>query len=242
MYKELRPNNQNTPDGWSEILAGNRLQSWKFALDPRWKLIRRYLTPPVLDAGCGMGEWVSFLNSRGVECAGLDFSRKMIERNRSEWPKYAWIEGETQHIPAPDNAFNAIISWGVIEHDYEGPERALQEFYRILRPHGRLLVTVPVDTPYQRRASQAQFPSGDTFFQYFYSQEELNRAIVDAGFRLVAGDFCSRPHPSLIWPSLTSKIMNGPLWRTLQLGALAFDRKYGNMIYALGEKVDQEKI
>ena len=84
MYKELRPT-PSAPEQWDENFAssfrltGSRLYHQLFRLnrklfDPLWKAVtdgaRR--GDRVLDAGCGLGQWVTLLNEHGVRAAGLD--------------------------------------------------------------------------------------------------------------------------------------------------------------------------
>jgi len=89
---------------------------------------------------------------------GLDYSSELITRLRNTYPNRTWSEARTQSMPYADATFDAIVSWGVIEHDPNGPHQALSEFRRVLNPHGRIIVTVPVDTPRMRSDSKAQFP------------------------------------------------------------------------------------
>ena len=46
------------------------------------------------------------------------------------------------NIPKPDNSYDAIICTQVLEH-IEEPQRAINEFFRILKPNGKLFLTAP---------------------------------------------------------------------------------------------------
>lgn len=64
--------------------------------------------------------------------------------------KYANIDASTNpdflcdatKIPVPDNSFDGVILAEVLEHIKE-PKKVLAESYRILKPEGKLLITVP---------------------------------------------------------------------------------------------------
>ena len=43
----------------------------------------------------------------------------------------------------PDGAYGGLLALGSIEHTAEGPRKALAEFYRLLRPGGVAVITVP---------------------------------------------------------------------------------------------------
>lgn len=235
MFVERREPASNTPNWWAGTLRRDPLAPVKLRLDPRWAIIRKHLKGPVLDAGCGRGEWVAFLTSKGYTAVGLDYSRQMIDADRLAFPDLRFEEGRIQATPFRDGEFGGIVSWGVIEHDASGPNDALAEFRRILRPGGRAFVTVPIDSEAQRRASKLQFPAGSEFFQHFYTIEDLAAHVASAGFRIVSSGYCSRPHPALVWPERYETA--GPIGRRwLQLRAARLPEQLGNMIYCLGEK------
>jgi SAM-dependent methyltransferase len=194
---------------------------------------------PILDAGCGRGDWVAFLTKQGYEATGLDYSVEMTEFNRRHYPNCKFMAGRIQAMPFPDDQFNSIVSWGVIEHDPEGPQAALLEFYRVLQPGGRILVTVPVDSEAQRRVSQSEFPvDGGEFFQHFFTQDELAEQVSAAGYVVLETGYCSRPYPSLVWPRHYAAA--GKLGRRLlQLCAIFANENFGNMIHCLAKKPER---
>lgn len=54
-----------------------------------------------------------------------------------------WIQTDLNYpIDLPDNSFDLIVSTEVIEH-LENPRAIFREFYRLLRPNGKLIVTTP---------------------------------------------------------------------------------------------------
>jgi SAM-dependent methyltransferase len=53
------------------------------------------------------------------------------------------ISGSADSIPVPDASFDAILNTQVLEHVPE-PGRVLDEFWRILRPTGRLWISAPL--------------------------------------------------------------------------------------------------
>jgi SAM-dependent methyltransferase len=239
MYKEYRRDNLNNPNGWSLILPVIKFFHIKARFDPRWRVIKNQLSSPILDAGCGHGDRVNFLTSMGYESTGLDYSKKMIDLNNLKYEKSRFIYSDLKSMPIEDSSFNSIISWGVIEHDENGPLTALNEFRRVLRKNGRILVTVPVDSIYQRKASQISFgndPKTGVFFQYFFNADELSEFCKAAGFYVLDCGYLSRPHPALVFPNLynlNNKILN----RILQFLCIFSGREKCNMIFCLAEKI-----
>lgn len=217
MYKERRPTQQNTPDGWTENFRGGfarlpRIGAASLIGDPVWGAIRSRVPAgrTVLDAGSGLGEWIDLLTREGYQGVGVDYSEAMIELMKRERPAARWIASDIRAIPLPDASVDAVISWGVVEHEEAGPGAALREFARLLRPDGWAFVTVPRDTPQQRATSRAVFGEGDgEFFQYFMRNEELGAHLSDAGFAL---DLLIpvHPHYALIHPELYNRVERMP--------------------------------
>jgi ubiquinone/menaquinone biosynthesis C-methylase UbiE len=216
MYKELREYG-STSGVWanpflkSSIPLIEELKIRSLKKDIRWQQIAKRLPSgaKVLDAGCGLGEWVIFMSEKGLRPCGLDYSQEIISFLKNRYPKQQWQQGIIQDLPFPSESFDAVISWGVIEHDGDGPQKALREFYRILKPGARLFVTVPVDSPAQRRSSTLVFddPAKGIFFQYFIRPDELKSFLCQAGFEIELVMPASR-HYALVFPRLYRNLTN----------------------------------
>jgi SAM-dependent methyltransferase len=96
---------------------------------------------PVLDAGCGRGEFLDLLAERGIECRGVDLDPDMVERCREKGHgnvEQGDLLDVLESIPA--GSLGAIFSAQVIEH--LEPAR-LQRFLELglsrLRPGGLLI-------------------------------------------------------------------------------------------------------
>jgi ubiquinone/menaquinone biosynthesis C-methylase UbiE len=161
MYKEFRFEG-STPEQWARNFALSKkitfLRKLKIRLDKRYRLIQKYFKHggKILDAGCGFGEWVSYLNGKHFVATGLDYSETLINRLSIAYPATEWIAGKIEEIPAADSTFDGVISWGVIEHNEAGPETALSEIFRILKPGGYAIVTVPFEDALAIRSSKLQ--------------------------------------------------------------------------------------
>ena len=97
----------------------------------------------ILDSGCGLARWVQNLKNLGYNCQGLEYSEKTVKDIKEVWPELDIIVGDILCHPIKDNSFNAVLSLGVVEHFEEGPTQALSDIFRILKPGGIGIITVP---------------------------------------------------------------------------------------------------
>jgi len=104
----------------------------------------------ILEAGCGLGQWVFFLRSKGYDILGIDFAENTIQSLKRIDMEIPLEIGDVNNTEFPDSYFDAYISLGVVEHFQNGPFQALQEAKRILRRNGLMLISVPVFN-YSRR-------------------------------------------------------------------------------------------
>jgi len=97
----------------------------------------------VIDGGCGFGKWVIYLKQRGYDIVGIDNNEIAIARLKDFDGSLQVEFGDILDIHYPDNAFDAYISMGVVEHFEDGPLPALKEAYRVLKADGLIFVSVP---------------------------------------------------------------------------------------------------
>jgi ubiquinone/menaquinone biosynthesis C-methylase UbiE len=103
-------------------------------------------TDRVLDLGCGTG-WASRRLARTVtagEVVGIDVADEMLRRAEQasvgiENVRYVW--GSAEKIPAPDNAFDKILSVESFYY-YADQGRALDELRRVMAPGGRVFILI----------------------------------------------------------------------------------------------------
>ncbi|MFE7506816.1 class I SAM-dependent DNA methyltransferase [Promicromonospora sp. NPDC057488] len=97
----------------------------------------------ILDAGCGSGPLSAELRDRGAEMSGFDGSPEMIEiaRRRLGDDVPLTVADLAQPLPYADNAFDDVVS-SLVLHYLEDWEPPLVELHRVLKPGGRLILSV----------------------------------------------------------------------------------------------------
>ncbi len=98
---------------------------------------------PVLEAGCGSGRWCKWLSRYGITCHGIDWSEVLCRRAVINFPHSGFATADIRFAPFSDESFGAILALGSVEHAVDGPQGALGEFLRILKPGGVAIITVP---------------------------------------------------------------------------------------------------
>jgi len=106
----------------------------------------------VLDMGCGDGitDLSLYLRYQPERFVGVDPYRGyerlpqiLAEQGLSmdPWPaNLEFMPADGNHLPFADDSFDAVVSWGSVEHIKGGYKQALREIKRVLRPDGLLFI------------------------------------------------------------------------------------------------------
>lgn len=93
-----------------------------------------------LDVGCGSGGNSAAVRDLGWDVVAVDLSPASLEAARARGLDAR--SADARHLPFPDASFDLVLSTDAWEH-VEEDDLVASEAYRVLRPGGRLLVTVP---------------------------------------------------------------------------------------------------
>jgi SAM-dependent methyltransferase len=142
----------------------------------------------VLEAGCGLGQYVILLRERGWRAAGVDGSVEALATCRRT-AAVPLLAGDLRALAIRAGALAAYVSLGVVEHDPDGPDAILAEAARVLAADGTLVLSVPylngvrrLGAPWIRRQQLACARSGGRFYQYAFTRAELLTAVRRHGF------------------------------------------------------------
>jgi SAM-dependent methyltransferase len=102
----------------------------------------------MLDAACGDGILRRYLSGRHTY-VGIDFSTRLLVRAQRYHPA-TYFQADLNHLPFPSATFDAVVSLQALQY-LDRPEAALAEMARILKPAGKLLLTVPNDESFKYR-------------------------------------------------------------------------------------------
>ncbi len=212
------------------------------------RLLERYgKGAKVLEAGCGSGVWAFLLEQVGFEIWGVDFSEAAI-KGATEYAKYhnlssRFFQGDVREMSFPDNYFDVVVSYGVIEH-FPDSENAVKEFYRVLRPGGACLVTAPNPFTFHRLIGRhvlnitKSARLGYVGYEDNYTPRALAEMLKELGFQEVT---CGILEQGLLfgmfWPSIP--VVGKALYYLLQKASFFIERRQsliGTGSYAIGYK------
>lgn len=107
-------------------------------------LVRRWArgcTGPLLDVGCGPGQWTHWLSAQGVQITGIDPVPEFIELARAAYPDACYRIGRADSLGVDAGSLGGVLAWySLIHADETDMTLALAEFARCLRPGGGLLL------------------------------------------------------------------------------------------------------
>ena len=137
----------------------------------------------ILDVGCGAGANLAFLAERfaGARCRGIDVEREPLRACRGE-AGLEVCQADAARLPFASGRFDLVTALDALEH-VEDDAAALRECFRVLRPGGALLASVP--------AFRALWGNVDELGHQHrrYRRRELLERVEAAGFELALDRF-----------------------------------------------------
>jgi SAM-dependent methyltransferase len=154
---------------------------------------------PIIEVGCGDASFTRDLAQYSTNVTAIDISASQIAENSRTFPRIKFVQHDVaEQFPFPDDSFEVIWCSEVLEHLFN-PVFAVEEMHRILRPGGRLLVTVPYHGRF-KDVLIALFKWEEHFSPTnphirFYTRETLGRMVANAGFKSVRTRTCGMGIP-----------------------------------------------
>lgn len=101
------------------------------------KMLKQYATGRMIDIGCGVKPYQAMASPYVREHIGLDHEDTIHDKSHIDY------FGDAYHIPFDDNFFDSALCTDVLEH-LEEPHLAIAETWRVLKPGGYAIYTVPL--------------------------------------------------------------------------------------------------
>ena len=134
------------------------------------------------------------LARRGVDVVSVDSLPSEVELWRRLAPEACFEIADGRALPFADASFDRAYSISVVEHiPDQGDGRAVHELARVVRPGGRILLTVPYAETYREDWRDAPVygdggEGGRYFFERWYDASRLDRLVAAAPVRELSRD------------------------------------------------------
>lgn len=179
------------------------------AFKRRVRTIFEWVPPPddetavILDAGCGRGFYLNYFRYVSkVKLVGLELDDDIIRKaqaNIGHLPDITLVQANLYHLPFPDNTFHAVIMSEILEH-VDDDAQALREAYRVLKPGGVVVMTVPnanypfwwdpinkmLETLFKTKIRRGPLAGIWANHVRLYTLPELREPVLEAGFTIEA--------------------------------------------------------
>jgi len=171
-------------------------------------VIIKYLNPQfaerVLDIGCGIGYYVFELSDKfGCKVEGIDLDAEDIQlankiKNITKNTNVNFKVSNVLNLDYPDESFDKIIMSEVLEH-IRDDKKVLSDLYRILKPHGYLILSTPYAEVVEEYTEQKhkltekkKLHVTGGHVRNGYSLKEISNLLNKSGFNLVTYSFVSK--------------------------------------------------
>lgn len=136
-----------------------------------------------LDIGCGNGDLLAYLRSRGAEVVGVERDERSVAAARAAGLQV--FVGELRDAPVPPKHFSDAILQHSLEHIHR-PRETLKLIRNAMAASGRVHIAVPNGASAGLRLQRADwghlsFPGHLWFFDF----EAVTRLLEDNGFRVI---------------------------------------------------------
>ncbi len=129
----------------------------------------------------------------GYDARGIDFDADSVLDSVRTGGYFPGDIGDLNCLPYADSSYDAILLAGTVEHVYGGPEKGFSEAFRVLRPDGIMVLTIPyinlvrkLVLPFYMTRDWwfSNFPEArkEKFFEYVFTRSEVVRMLLRAGF------------------------------------------------------------
>jgi SAM-dependent methyltransferase len=99
---------------------------------------------PVVDLGCGRGEWLELLQEEGIQGKGVDRNRVLVEECRQSGLDVVESDLLTYLCSLPDRSAGAVTGFHIVEHlPFELLLTVFDETVRVLQPDGIAIFETP---------------------------------------------------------------------------------------------------
>ena len=136
----------------------------------------------LLDIGCSMGFFLKVAEDRGWKVRGIDISEDAITIAQEDL--MGKVRATTlEESSFPNNHFDLITLWDTLEH-VPDPVQTISQCYRILKPGGCLILTVPNISSWPAKIMGTNWMGYKDEHLFYFTRRSLKILLTQAGFEV----------------------------------------------------------
>ena len=141
----------------------------------------------ILDAGCGAGRDAAYFSEDGYDVTGIDIAENLLKEAKKRAPSAKFKKLDFRETKFRAKSFDGVWSMaGFLHLPKEEIEKSLKEFNRILKPNGKIYVSVKQGSG-SKEIKKEKY-KGEPRIYYFYKKEEIEDMLREAGFKIHASE------------------------------------------------------
>lgn len=199
----------------SNIEPGRPARAGQLILDRRYRIAsqcrEKRKIGTMLDIGCGNGAQTRLFVPDADQLVGFDLRPIQDTEGYNKFDKFSFVQGNAEELPFNDGVYDTVTSFEVLEH-VPDDTAVLKEMFRVLRPGGLLIVSVPNRwwffeshganikgfnwIPWNRIPFLSWLPSKlhDRIAQArIYTIKQASKLIENTGFRILESGYITAP-------------------------------------------------
>ncbi len=143
-----------------------------------------YSNKKILNIGCGNGAFEFLTAHKAKEIVGVDIKYEDVLQAKEECAGLSnvnFVQANILEDDFPEKSSDIVVFFDAIEHlPKESEPRALKKINKILKPHGQIIISTPLDN-----ITKFFDPAWYIKPQHrHYSKEQLVELLIDSGFEI----------------------------------------------------------
>tara|TARA_Y100000310_G_C20673167_1_gene811403 strand:- start:1556 stop:2458 length:903 start_codon:yes stop_codon:yes gene_type:complete len=177
------------------------------------KFIEKFAKPgKILDIGTASASFLHVAKNRGWQVYGVEPNKWLCNWAQKNYGLYIQ-PGTIDSLNYPDNFFDVITLWDVLEH-VPNPTEVLKKCHRLIKPGGYIYLNYPDYESYASKIMKSKWIFLLSVHIYYFTRETIAKTLEKTGFQTLK----YRTH-----------------WQTLNFGYLIFRMQpYSMLLYKLG--------
>ena len=183
---------------WEDISMPKMMEIFDYArVKKHVEILLKHLPKEgkILEAGCGLCPYLIYLSDQNYDVIGVDYNINPLKKVLSYRPSLSLAVQDVGALGFRDESFTGYLSFGVIEHFTEGPDRALAEASRVLKTGGIAIISVPQKSVFAKLMSPVawlkqaikwvlRWKSPQQYWEQYFDIRELKMCIEKHSFKV----------------------------------------------------------